>query len=259
MYHAVVAYDWTAWGQRCQRLRERHGWTQANLAGRVGVSRNIINRVENALALPSVGLLDRLSDAYGMSLPTLLINPHTKERPPMTRCAIYARKSNAQSGRAEEERSVSVQVAECRAFAAARGWTQKARRMSSAMTVSPAPSLSGASVSWRWSGPSRRARPSLTLLVTAVDRIGREVIECSYWLKKLSEAGVRVIVTTTGQAITLDDPQSKLVAAVSGFAAEVERDQARSRTRRALRAKAERGHAVGAPAYGYQHREGPER
>ena len=78
MYHAVVAHDWAAWGKRCQRLRERHGWTQADLAGRVGVSRNTINRVENALALPSVGLLDRLSGAYGMSLPALLTTPTRK-------------------------------------------------------------------------------------------------------------------------------------------------------------------------------------
>lgn len=38
---------------RLRTLREDHGWTQADLAERVGVSRKTINTVENGIFVPS--------------------------------------------------------------------------------------------------------------------------------------------------------------------------------------------------------------
>jgi transcriptional regulator with XRE-family HTH domain len=55
--------------------------TQRELADALGVSRNSVNRLENALALPSVKLLERLADVLKTPLPVLLTIPRrTKKR-----------------------------------------------------------------------------------------------------------------------------------------------------------------------------------
>jgi transcriptional regulator with XRE-family HTH domain len=80
MYHCAVGYDWAAWGERLRRLRNRRGMTQAELAARVDVARNTINRIEHALAAPSIDLMERLADALDLSLPTLLRIPRSRGR-----------------------------------------------------------------------------------------------------------------------------------------------------------------------------------
>jgi putative transcriptional regulator len=73
-----MSYDWVSWGRRLQRLRKRHGMTQRELANVLEISRNSVNRLENALALPSVRLLERLADEFGTTLPVLLTIPRRK-------------------------------------------------------------------------------------------------------------------------------------------------------------------------------------
>ena len=56
------------------RLREERdfkGWTQAELAARVGVSRKTINTVENRVFTPSATLAIKLAEALGVSVETL--------------------------------------------------------------------------------------------------------------------------------------------------------------------------------------------
>ena len=56
------------------RLREERtqlGWTQAELAERVGVSRKTINTVENGVFIPSTLLALRLAAALGKSVEQL--------------------------------------------------------------------------------------------------------------------------------------------------------------------------------------------
>jgi putative transcriptional regulator len=45
-------------------LRAEKGWSQAELASRVGVSRNSINAVENGKFDPSLPLAFRIADAF---------------------------------------------------------------------------------------------------------------------------------------------------------------------------------------------------
>ena len=45
-------------------LRAERGWTQAQLAERVGVSRNSINAVENGRFDPSLPLAFRIADSF---------------------------------------------------------------------------------------------------------------------------------------------------------------------------------------------------
>ena len=50
---------------RLREAREARGWTQAELAGRVGVSRKTINTVENRVFVPSTVIALKLAHAFG--------------------------------------------------------------------------------------------------------------------------------------------------------------------------------------------------
>ena len=59
-------------GARIRIERERRGWSLTDLAGRSGVSRAMINKVERGEASPTASLLGRLSGAFGLTLSALL-------------------------------------------------------------------------------------------------------------------------------------------------------------------------------------------
>lgn len=58
---------------RIRVLRAEHGWTQADLAERVGVSRNSINSIENGRFEPSLGLAFAIADTFGLSVEQVFI------------------------------------------------------------------------------------------------------------------------------------------------------------------------------------------
>jgi putative transcriptional regulator len=53
---------------RIRVLRAEKGWSQAELAERVQVSRNSINAVENGKFDPSLPLAFRIADVFGMTV-----------------------------------------------------------------------------------------------------------------------------------------------------------------------------------------------
>ena len=53
---------------RIRVLRAEKRWSQAELAERVGVSRNSINSVENGKFDPSLPLGFRIADAFGLTV-----------------------------------------------------------------------------------------------------------------------------------------------------------------------------------------------
>lgn len=57
---------------RLRLEREARGWSLAELAGRSGVSKAMISKVERGEASPTAALLGRLSGAFGLTLSTLL-------------------------------------------------------------------------------------------------------------------------------------------------------------------------------------------
>jgi putative transcriptional regulator len=53
---------------RIRVLRAEKGWSQADLADRVGVSRNSINAVENGKFDPSLPLAFRIADVFELKI-----------------------------------------------------------------------------------------------------------------------------------------------------------------------------------------------
>lgn len=70
--HGSPGFAETALAERLRHEREARGWSLADLAGRAGVSRAMISRIERAEASPTAVLLARLSAAFGLSLSALL-------------------------------------------------------------------------------------------------------------------------------------------------------------------------------------------
>jgi len=57
--------------------RESRGWSLAELAGRAGVSRSMIHKIEHGGSSPTAALLGRLSGAFGLSMSTLIARAET--------------------------------------------------------------------------------------------------------------------------------------------------------------------------------------
>jgi len=57
---------------RLRAERERRGWSIADLAGRAGVSKSMISKIERAEASPTAALLGRMSGAFGMTMSSML-------------------------------------------------------------------------------------------------------------------------------------------------------------------------------------------
>lgn len=53
---------------RIRVLRAEHRWTQADLAQRLGVSRNSVNAIENGKYDPSLPLAFRIARLFGLSV-----------------------------------------------------------------------------------------------------------------------------------------------------------------------------------------------
>lgn len=165
--------------------------------------------------------------------------------------AVYARKSTDQNGVADEEKSVARQVERARAYALKKGWTVLSRYVFADDGISGAeferrPGLMALMA-------SLKPRPPFQVLIMSnVDRLGREQIETTYLLKQIIVAGVRVFDYMEDRERVLDSPTDKLLLSVTTYAAEMERHQARQRTRDALLSKALRGYVTGGAVFGYR-------
>ena len=58
-------------GNRLREAREAAGWTQGELAERIGVSRKTVNTVENGVFVPSTVVALKLAGALGWPVETL--------------------------------------------------------------------------------------------------------------------------------------------------------------------------------------------
>lgn len=165
--------------------------------------------------------------------------------------AIYARKSTEQNGVTDEAKSVTRQVDHARAYAEKKGWAVAEEH------VYVDDGISGAEFERRpglvrLMATLKPRPPFQVLIMSEPSRLGREQIETSYLLKQLISAGVEVHYYLEGRAATLDSPVDKLLATVTSFADEMEREKARQRTYDALSRKARAGHVAGGCVFGYE-------
>jgi len=168
--------------------------------------------------------------------------------PPVT--AILARKSTEQIGVTDEQRSVTRQVDNARAYARAHGWVVGDEY------IFVDDGISGAEFRKR-PGLTRllntlRPRPPFQVLIMSEEsRLGREQIETAYIIKQILDAGVRIFYYLDDRERTLDSPTEKLLLSITSFTSEMERELAQQRTHDALSRLARRGYVTGGKVYGY--------
>jgi site-specific DNA recombinase len=164
------------------------------------------------------------------------------------RAAIYTRKSTDQSEVHESEKSVAHQRDACVALIEKSGWTQGETftddGISGAVFGEGRPALMRLMEIVR-----SKARPDV---IVAYDesRLGRDMIEVSYLVKQILDAGVRLFFAN-GTERRLDSATDALLMNIVNFGGQFEREQAAKRTRDKMRAKALAGHSTGLPPFGY--------
>lgn len=171
----------------------------------------------------------------------------------MMTAAIYARKSNDQPGVADEQKSVTRQIENARAFALRKGWTVLDEHVYVDDGVSGAIFGEGRPGFLRLMNtlhPGRRA-PFDALVMSEESRLGREQQEVGYAFKQLVSAGVRIFLYLEDRERVLESATDKFMLSVVTFADEMEREKARQRTRDAMLRKAKAGHVTGGRVFGY--------
>lgn len=66
-------------GARIRIERESRGWSLTDLAGKAGVSRAMIYKVERGESSPTANLLGKLSGAFGLSMSTLMARAELRQ------------------------------------------------------------------------------------------------------------------------------------------------------------------------------------
>ena len=168
----------------------------------------------------------------------------------MMRAAIYARRSTDDL-RDELARSVDRQVAHAREYATRRGWTVLDAHVYTDDGVSGGEFVNRRGLI-RLLNALKPSPPFGILVMAEPSRLGRERLRTELMAREITDAGVRIFYYLTDEEQRLDTPELRFVMAARGFAAEVEREKARLRTRDALQARARRGHVTGGVVFGYR-------
>ncbi len=59
-------------GERIAQLRKQNGWSQTELAGKIGASREAIGKYERNEALPSVDTAKKIANAFSVTVDYLV-------------------------------------------------------------------------------------------------------------------------------------------------------------------------------------------
>ena len=164
--------------------------------------------------------------------------------------AVYCRKSTAEHGVGDEQKSVARQLEHARLYAARKGWTIDEAH------IYVDDGISGAEFSrrpgfMRLMAALKPAAPFGVLIVSEESRIGREQIEVSFAVKQLVQAGVRIFSYLTDTERRLDSPIEKIMLSLQAMTDEMERAKASQRTKDALVMKFRNGHVTGGRVFGY--------
>src|SRR5689334_20741935 len=109
------------------------------------------------------------------------------------KAAIYARKSTAQEGKADEAKSVPIQIADARAFIASKGWTLDEDHIYSDDKISGAEFAARPGFQRLMAAALRPKPPFQVVIVRELARLGREASETGWVIKQLAVSGVEII------------------------------------------------------------------
>jgi DNA invertase Pin-like site-specific DNA recombinase len=167
--------------------------------------------------------------------------------------AIYARKSTEQVGVADEQKSVARQIEHARTFAFSQGWIvdEQFCFVDDGISGAEFENRPGLVRLLRALDANRRVAPFQVLIVSDLDRLGREQLATGYVLKQIVSAGVRVFSYLERKEIALDSPIATFIMQAQAFGATLEREKARQRTTDAVHQKARAGYVTGGAVYGY--------
>ena len=159
------------------------------------------------------------------------------------RCAIYARRSTEE----HQADSLAVQTEDAARYAAARGWTVV--QTYSEDGVSRAEFVNRPALARMLLGAKAKA---FDVVVTRDEtRLGGDIYRTGMVIQELTDHGVRLHYYAAGGEVQFNDPTAKLMSALRGFAAELEREKIAERTRDNHAHKARRGLVTGGKVFGY--------
>lgn len=165
--------------------------------------------------------------------------------------AIYARKSNEQTGVADDMKSVEIQIASCRECAARHGWEVAPAHIYVDDGISGADFVERAGFLKLMN--ALRPRPAFDVLImTEVSRLGREQIKTSRALQEITGSGVIVWMAHEDRECRLESAIDKVMLTFQTFGAELEREKASTRTHGAMEQKFAAGHVCGGRCFGYR-------
>jgi site-specific DNA recombinase len=164
--------------------------------------------------------------------------------------AVYCRKSTAENGVAEDQKSVARQLDQARGFAAAKGWTID----EDAVFVDDG--ISGAEHERRPGfvallGAVERGPSFDVLLVADLTRLSRDNRKLDKYVRMIDEAGVKLWTVEDGAPVNMNSALDVFTVQARGLGGALHREQARQKTTIALTMKAKQGAVVGGRVFGY--------
>lgn len=172
------------------------------------------------------------------------------------RASIYARKSTEQHGVSDEHRSIARQVTLAKAFIAERGWSLDPSHVFEDDGVSGELFTNRADFQRMMRAAASGALD--TLVIYDLDRLGRNARKLMESLHTLADLGVRIFDCSINREIDLNSFEGELTTFLRAKFAEQERQQARKRTRDALRQRAKNGKVTGCAPYGFKNSRLPD-
>ena len=162
------------------------------------------------------------------------------------KAAIYARKSNDDNEKTEDNKSVTRQKDHAKAYAKAKGWTVDPEH------VFEDDGISGA----RFDRPGLvRMLNSLkqfdVIVMSELSRLGREQSQTNIILHELSNKDKQMWFYLTDEELKFETALDKFMVSAISFGAELEKEKGAQRSRDGGRRKAEAGHCAGGACYGY--------
>ncbi len=162
-------------------------------------------------------------------------------------CAVYARKSTEQDV-SDDAKSVTRQLALARAFADERGWTVAEEYVDDGISGAVASKLVNRA---RLLAAASEGKFS-AVIVRDYDRLSRDDREGPGFIYALEDCGVEIWYYADRSRVDTRTALTRGMLSMKATFAAAEREAAQSRTREALRSKAQRGHVAGGLCYGYK-------